>query len=456
VNKDNQNKYINLRNKFKTFTYESFNYSEFSDHWVIGFEFWLGNKINFNPKIKIIKNKHYVNLSRIDEFEQFIFTIGLIELISYWKAACPPKIIVKPFHLKPEQIRFWKKIYYHGLGEFFYLNGIQSRLDDFVTIESESKLEFVKSQIHVVENKVIVPIGGGKDSVVTLELLKEKYSVVPFIMNPRQASLGTAKAAGFDDDEILIVNRKIDPALLDLNQKGFLNGHTPFSALLGFVSIFIAALSGSKYIALSNESSANEPTVATGENHQYSKSFEFESDFRSYVSKNLNEDIEYFSFLRPLSEYNIANLFSKLTHHHKIFKSCNAGSKTDSWCCHCSKCLFTNIILAPFLSLEQRVQIFGKDLFKDTGLQKYFDELTGLADEKPFECVGTIDEVNLALYKTIQYSDRPLPYLLENFRSSDVLKGFQVNESVKKITQLDKDHFLTKDFLKILKSALND
>jgi hypothetical protein len=275
-------------------------------------------------------------------------------------------------------------------------------------------------------------------------------------MNPRQASLGTAEAAGFDKNEILIVIRKIDPVLLELNQKGFLNGHTPFSALLGFVSVLMAALAGSKYVALSNESSANEPTVATGENHQYSKSFEFESDFRNYVFNNLNEDLEYFSFLRPLSEYSIAKLFSQFKHHHKVFKSCNAGSKTDSWCCNCSKCLFTNIILSPFLGLTQRVQIFGKDLYEDPGLQKYFDELTGLADEKPFECVGTIDEVNLALYETIQSSDPPLPYLLEKFKASDVLKDFQINKTVIKVTDLDNDHFLNTDFLNILKAALND
>jgi hypothetical protein len=43
------------------------------------------------------------------------------------------------------------------------------------------------------------------------------------------------------------------------------------------------------------------------------------------------------------------------------------------------------------------VHIFGEDLLNKPSLQQYFDELTGIAENKPFECVGTVDEVNQAL-----------------------------------------------------------
>ena len=67
--------------------------------------------------------------------------------------------------------------------------------------------------------------------------------------------------------------------MLQLNSEGYINGHTPFSAIVAFSSVLTAALNGQKYITLSNENSANESTVKDSKvNHQYSKSYEFELD----------------------------------------------------------------------------------------------------------------------------------------------------------------------------------
>jgi hypothetical protein len=456
VIKDNQNKFIALRKKFTTFFYDSFVSKDFKEHIDICYNFQLGDHIKFFPEIRIQKNKYFNELSKNGGFELFIFNIGLIELISYWKAACPPRIIVKPFHLDNGQINFLKKIYFNGLGEFFFTNGIHTTIKDFVTIESVTDEQPIISSITLNNRQVIVPVGGGKDSVVTLELLKKHFKVLPFVMNPREASLATIEASGYRKDEILIIYRHIHPQLLDLNTKGFLNGHTPFSALIGFATVMMAALTGSKYIALSNESSANEPTIASGENHQYSKSFEFEKDFRDYVSHNLNDQIEYFSFLRPLSEYQIAKLFSGFEQHHHVFRSCNVGSKTDSWCCKCPKCLFTNIILAPFLTKEKRVQIFGTDLFNDPELLDLLKELSGISPDKPFECVGTVEEVNLALYQAIESSSGELPFLLKYYKSTRLYQNFRKFDAISKLTQHDPAHFLNPEFYRLLKSAIDE
>ena len=158
---------------------------------------------------------------------------------------------------------------------------------------------------------MIVPVGGGKDSVVTLEILRRHQKVTPMIINPRRATLDTVKTGGFANN-FLEIQRDIDPLLLKLNQQGFLNGHTPFSAMLAFYSLLIGVMSGKKNIALSNESSANESTVIGSDvNHQYSKSYEFEADFRTYVGQHRSQELNYYSFLRPLSELQIGYLFSK-------------------------------------------------------------------------------------------------------------------------------------------------
>ena len=95
--------------------------------------------------------------------------------------------------------------------------------------------------------------------------------------------------------------------------------------------------------------------------------------------------------------------FSKFEKYHSIFKSCNVGSKGETWkwCCNCPKCLFVYTILSPFLYKEKLVNIFGEDLFAREDLLDTFIELTGNGETKPFECVGTYEEVCFAISKTI-------------------------------------------------------
>ena len=193
--------------------------------------------------------------------------------------------------------------------------------------------------------------------------------------------------------------------------------------MLAFYTHLASVLSGIPNVALSNESSANEPTVLVRDrsganenkwdsvNHQYSKSLEFEDDFRAYCPS-----FNYFSFLRPLTELQIAMLFSRFTQYHDVFRSCNVGSKQDIWCGHCAKCLFAYIILSPFIAPERLNAIFGKSMLDDTTLEHEFMQLTGHAETKPFECVGTVSEVNAALSMAIErwYHDSR-PALLKDY-----------------------------------------
>jgi hypothetical protein len=380
----------------------------------------------------------------------------MVESISYWKAACPPKLIVRGHSLTQEQIDWWKKLYYSGLGEFLYLNGITVSSEDFVQIECDPGFEFKPFSL-LIEPKAIVPVGGGKDSVVTLEILGNDNGNIPLILNPREASKGTVMKMGLYYDSIVEVQRTIDPVLLELNVKGFLNGHTPFSALLAFISVLAAGLSGKKYIALSNESSANESTVKGSEiNHQYSKSVEFEEDLRSYMTKFITPDIEYFSFLRPLNELQIARLFSGFPKYFDVFKSCNVGSKTDTWCGSCAKCLFTYIVLSPFVSQDNLETIFGKNLFKDVNLWPLLRQLAGMTESKPFECIGTVDEVNSALCMTIELiSETGLPELLQLYRDSEMYSRYSDYDTVSLLHSFNENHFLPIEFETLLRSKLN-
>ena len=403
---DNQSKFDALRESFSTFTFERQTVTCKDGSLSLAFEFNLDDRYHFEPTLEIPARPffHWDAIPK-EQLELLAFQIGMTELVSYWKIACPKKVVVKPFGLNESQKRFWKKLYYNGLGEFLYLNGITVSEAELMELES---LPIDSMPAHNLggknmgdkwlEEKTLVPIGGGKDSVVTLECLRHEMPVIPMIVNPRGATLNCVMTAGYGDNEFIVINRTLDPTMLQLNKEGYLNGHTPFSALLAFISVLVAFGSHSKYIALSNENSANEATVpGTNINHQYSKSIEFERDFRNYVAENISDKVQYFSFLRPLSELQIASLFAQCEAYHPVFRSCNVGSKTDSWCGHCPKCLFTWIILSPFLSHEKLTAIFGKDLMADESLRPILEELNGTAPVKPFECVGTVEEVRACI-----------------------------------------------------------
>ena len=445
-------KFQGLREEYPVFVYEKYDFTLSGKGLQGVFHFHLGNKYSFRPTFFIPRKKWFLPDNEILPYlPSLVFHIGMIELLSYWKAACPPVVEVRAGGLTKEQKAWWAALYYKGLGEFLYVNGIEGDRRSFVEfLAAENTTKPQKTQNR--KSGILIPVGGGKDSVVTLELLGKREGSLPLVMNPTKASLDCVRKSG--NQEVFEIKRTIDPLLLELNHQGFLNGHTPFSALLAFYTLLASTVTGKKFIALSNESSANEPTIpGTDVNHQYSKSYEFESGFRKYVKEFLSEEIEYFSFLRPLHEIQIASLFSKYRQYHDIFRSCNVGSKTGVWCGKCSKCLFTCIILSPFLSEEEIEKIFGRDLLSDPDLGLYFEQLTGIAPEKPFDCVGTIDEVNAAVQATIRKRDgKDLPLLLARYKDARI----QDTGSLQKfLVSFDTQHHIPPQFLTILKDALN-
>jgi UDP-N-acetyl-alpha-D-muramoyl-L-alanyl-L-glutamate epimerase len=452
VRSSRSDKYQQLRLQFPFFAFEKQEYDLTSAGLEIRYTFNLADKYFFHPSLFIPRKSFFVP----DEFiagrlDNIVFNIGMIELISYWKAACPPILIIRPFMLQAGQVSWWKKLYFNGLGEFFYLNSIPADEESFVTFQVASDL-LLKPEGFNLDDALLIPVGGGKDSAVTLELLGMRRGALPLIMNPRGASLETIAAMGFGHDRYFEIRRSLDPLLLQLNEQGFLNGHTPFSALLAFVTVLASVVSGRRHIALSNESSASEVTIEGTEiNHQYSKSFRFESDFREYIHQWVSKDVNYFSFLRPLNELQIASIFSQFPKYHPLFKSCNAGSRTDSWCCKCAKCLFTYIMLAPFLIQDDLVQIFGKELFEDPRLVPILDQLAGIADEKPFDCVGTVAEVNLALAETIRkWEGAELPLLLAYYKQSAAYSLHQPESFTRALSEISVEHNLPPEFSKII------
>ena len=441
-------KFLEFRNTYKEIIYRDYLVDDVDNDLVITYTFEIPGLTIFKPTISF--SKDLIKNSFVNEnlMNKIIFHMGMIELISYYKCCCPEKVVIEAGYLNDYDMKWFKKLFYNGLGEFLYKNNISISEDELFDFEIKGK-EIKLDDIFYQGYGNLIPVGGGKDSVVSLELLKEyKDDNMCFIINPKGANIECSYVAGYEDDSIVKIKRIIDKNLIDLNSRGFLNGHTPFSSVVAFNAYLMAYLTNKKYIVLSNENSANEATViGTNVNHQYSNSYEFEKDFYEFSKNNYGIDIKYFSLLRPLKEIQIAMLFSKYTKYHKVFKSCNLGSKgsTWEWCCKCPKCLFVYIMLAAFLNKEEMVEMFGKDLLNDVELEKDFIELIGEGETKPFECVGSISEVVYAINKIISKYEGELPYLLNVYKEK-----YQREENID-LSYLDDEHNVVSEYLDILK-----
>jgi UDP-N-acetyl-alpha-D-muramoyl-L-alanyl-L-glutamate epimerase len=460
-----------LRQRYPRFIYQSCSCAVTETHFVIEWEFVSGPDLVFHPttQIPLPENQDISHLSP-GLLQNLAFQLGMAELMSYWKATSSPVIEIAAGYLNPDQLEWWKALLFNGMGEFFFRNEIDFTQPDFLTLvctvdQSTSENEDLTENpvtIGTDQNKVIIPIGGGKDSVVTAQLITAAGHWQPqaWAIQPDPSNLATATAAGFK--ELHSITRTLDPRLFQLKKEGYLNGHIPFSSMVAFTHLIAAALHSVRYIALSNESSANEANVTFHGrpiNHQYSKSFQFEQDFREYVSTYLVTDIEYFSFLRPLHELQIAKLFAEFPHQFSQFRSCNVGLRKNIWCHHCPKCLFAFLILFPFIEPEiLTTKIFQSNLYEDESLKEMFLDLTLPGRIKPFECVGTYEENRAAAFLATQWYHRqqlPLPTLLQAFEQAVLPEFPDTEQTIPELLNgwIDQ-HNLPDDFAQVLQSQL--
>ena len=416
-------KYQTLRQKYPFFIYRNYQIQKIKKGVVLKYQFELPPDFYFCSTVQINATPKTPFLQKLDNLA---FHLGLVEMLNYWKLCASPVIQIEAGNLSREGKSFLRKIILKGMGEYFYKNQINFVQKKFIQIKVNSKKPLMPAlQIKSGTNKFLIPIGGGKDSAVIIEILKRKGNYLgAFVLNPTPIQLKMAQKGKIQ--EIIKVRRKLDPLLFELNKKGFLNGHVPFSAFLAFLSLIVAYLFNYQKIAFGWEKSANEPNLkykGRWINHQWSKTSEFEKLFQNYANKYLLKNVTIFSPIRGFNELEIAQVFAKLKQYHRIFVSCNNAFKLKqkkySWCGRCPKCLFVFASLYPFLSEKELVRIFKKNLFQDKSLIPLMNQLIAPKYTKPFECVGTKKEAYqafaLSLQKALQ-SSKKLPPLLEYFQ----------------------------------------
>lgn len=333
--------------------------------------------------------------------QQALRLLHLIAGVSYFKAAVPPNIAIDGYSIDAETAALVESVYLHGLGEFAYRNGLNlhGKIHFPVAAQASDAAPAVGLREHA-----LVAIGGGKDSLVSIEALRQAgvAQTVSWI-GGSQLIRACAERTGLP---VLNIGRVLAPELFELNRQGAWNGHIPVTAVNSAILVLAALLNGIDQVVFSNERSASygSQIPGTGEvNHQWSKGWAFEQAFGDYVQRQVAADLRYYSLLRPLSELAVARQFAKTDHYDAHFSSCNRNfhimgeRPVHRWCGVCPKCHFVFLALAPFMPKTRLVNIFGRNLLDDATQAGGYDALLEFQDHKPFECVGEGRESRAAM-----------------------------------------------------------
>ena len=338
-----------------------------------------------------------VDWPRVDAL---LVLLGSIIGISYYKAAAPERVVIAVDGMTEAGIAYFSSVLRNGLGEFAYRAGLAGMLNPTVVREGAAGTPLAATLIP--GGAPLVPIGGGKDSVVSVESLASVgLEPVQFAVNPNAIIARVAEASGHP---MVSAKRVLDRHLLELNADGALNGHVPVTAMNSLAALVQSRLLGLGPVAMSNESSASDPTLVwNGEpiNHQWSKSLEAERELVAVIREQAGLDQAYFSLLRPFSEVRIARGYANTSGYDAAIVSCNRafrlGAGNVGWCGDCDKCRFVFLAFAPYMTRERLVGIIGKDMFSDETQLQGYRALLGLDAHKPFECVGEEAECSVAM-----------------------------------------------------------
>ncbi len=344
---------------------------------------------------------------RLAALEAALDILHFVAGVSYYKAGVPPAITVETRAPPAGAADFLDALYLHGLGEFAYHNKLdlrgrirfpRARDGDPASSSGVTASQATGPRLRgndEAARRTLVPIGGGKDSLVSVEILKAAREPATAVWVGNSPLI--AACAARTGLPTLNIGRQLSPILFEYNRGGAYNGHIPVTAINSAILAVAAVLYGFDTIAFSNERSASSATLEyDGQpvNHQWSKGWAFERAFHDLLKSRVAGDLHYCSLLRPLSELAVAERFARTSRYDDVFSSCNRNFRilgprpADRWCGQCPKCHFVFLALAPFMPKPRLLAIFGRNLLDDPALAPAFDALMEYRDHKPFECVG--------------------------------------------------------------------
>lgn len=330
--------------------------------------------------------------------------LALAASVSYLKATLPVRVEVTGRAVGPAGIAMLEALLSDGLAELALRAGLGTLAGATEVVAAPGASGPATARAEPAETSeargLLVTVGGGKDSALTLALAaRHDPDALAVAVNARAPMERTAAWAGVG---LVRVERQLDRGLLALNARGAINGHVPITAIVTAASTVAAAVLGRRTVLVSNERSADAATRAIdgwSVNHQYSKTAAFQRLLDAALVES-GATTRVVSVLRPLGELAIARGVAQEDGLVAEVTSCNAAfaldGPGDGWCGRCDKCRFVQLALAPFMPRDRLVADLGFDALADPSQVEAFAAMLDPAT-KPFECVGTVEEVRLAL-----------------------------------------------------------
>jgi hypothetical protein len=405
-----------LRQTFDPAAFQSFRFTsrELDAHGHVTLRYALDDEVAFVEELDLPVAGELAD-AELERADGLLSLLHWVAGVSYYKTAAPAQVLCESSAPSPAVAALLEALYSEGLGEFAYTNAlaglprprfprtsVTAKGPAWGPLEDVPPADHADSSGGVLDadspRRILVPVGGGKDSAVALEIVRRSGAQTAlFSIGDAPPIARTVAVAGLAH---LLVRRRLDPSLAALNEAGALNGHVPITAIVSCVAALTAALTGFESVAMANERSASAGNLSwqgIEVNHQFSKGLRAERLLTAALAE-LDAGVGCFSILRPASELAIARAFARLEAYHGAFTSCNKIFRLDpalraaSWCCDCPKCRFVYLVLAPFSSPEHLRGVFGADLLADELQFDGFSLLTATGGHKPFECVGEEQE----------------------------------------------------------------
>jgi hypothetical protein len=366
-----------------------------------------------------------------EAFHAYVVSLGVLSM-GRFGAVIPKRFDITKFdeYVHPELLRFLRKVLCHHWSEHRYQIG---RLDyyvpDFVVDESilGSKVQLPLFGIETNHpERVMVASGSGKDSLLCAQLLAAAnvehetftylYDVYGDIDHQNRvferlwdATQQKRHALRIYDGYALWLENRLRSfdVLADMENDGIAK---PFRTESGevfvgsFAMVPVQVVSDISLQVFGNEKSADFPNLIdkeTGESiaHQYAKSIHGETAIFNFYDKFFS-NIQRVSLTKPIYDVKIFKiLFALAGDLSYLTNSCNF---TKPWCRRCEKCLYVFSGLSAFGDHERTVQAFDADLFDEPELLPVWEDLLGLNERIPWECVGHPEEAQLNLYKALK------------------------------------------------------
>lgn len=427
---------------------------------VVRLRYALDDLRTFEEVVEFPMPERPLDARRREVFARVLDLLYLAAGTSYYKVAAPRRVRADGVALADGAQPFIRDLYTKGLAEFAYRNDLPHVLElvpvfgpapagptggtggpASASPDGGPALVGPPGDAAAVGGDLQAPqvsVGGGKDSVVSVEALRAAgFAPSLFAVNPNWVIEGVSATSGLPSR---YARRRIDPQLFELNQAGAYNGHIPVTAINSLIAVGTSVLHGLGPVVMSNERSASSPNTVWGGheiNHQWSKSEAAEAGLSTALAAHAGLAGAYFSLLRPFSELHIASMFAPTSRYDHVLTSCNRAYRlrgaAERWCGDCPKCRFVFLALAPFMERARLVGIFGTDMLADPAQLPGYLELVGVSGHKPFECVGEVEESLVAVRLISErggYSDSPV---LAGIAGAVPSGGWPTDEQVRRV-----------------------